>query len=451
MKKMTQSSTTATKSEEIVLGTHDIPCGTYEPHEYEWEYEREYEYKCILRQLKELLLLFVRMSEQHLPLSDLEQSNLSQQQQESSAAAVLETFGSLLQQADEQLDALEQEDILGSAIYRGSQDLAKAIGGLADRLEHQSEEEQRALANACLRDVQEHALYLQEQDSDVSNQALTEASADELANMNENDFIKIIQASGAFLRDVEASLQAMELQEAEEVADVALTVSRLFVASLQSVHAQMVPEDLLIQQPTARSSSVTIALIDEEEEPLNDTPQKRKKRQDRLRVLWPPLGPALQKACQWGQRTASEHTLLAIALGFTLWPAAIVSAFVGTPVLIADKVVQDLYNHFQEHPLLENLERGAAQLCHTGRLALVSGKLVGRQGLRIANRQIDRHGGLPQIAQTCVSFAVDRATHPVETASMVWGGLCWTTDRVRETIEQLQDEERNDAIQELQQ
>ena len=415
------------------------------------------------------------MSGRLLILSDLEESQIAQDRQESAAEHALERVGELLQQADQQLEHLEDDQVLGSAIYRTSQDLASAVGNLAQTLEHQNEEEQRALAGACLRDVQEHCLYLQEQHLEVGEEEevllrIDDSVHHEVAQMKEHDFVKIVQAAGVFLRDVEASLRAIELEEAEELADVALTVARLFIASLQSMHSQLVPEDLLHfqqEQNTNRASSLTIEEIIEEGDENKDTTSRstsrsgtaserqqshrKKQRRDRLRVLWPPLGPQVQKACQWGQSAALEQPLLTVALAFILWPAAIVAAFCTPPALIADKVMQDVYNHFQEGSLLQNVERGAAQLYHTARLALVSGKLVTRQGLRIAKRQVDRNGGLPQIAQNVVAFGVDRVTHPVETAGMVWDGLCWAKDRVCESVGHFQDEERHPTVVQLQQ
>ena len=107
---------------------------------------------------------------------------------------------------------------------------------------------------------------------------MTKDTTDELAQMNENDFVQILRAVGVFLRDVEASLNSMEFYEAEEVADVELTVGRLFVASLQSAHDQLAPEDLVAlttAEPTSSTnrSTVTIERLDEEEE--NEKEKKR--------------------------------------------------------------------------------------------------------------------------------------------------------------------------------
>lgn len=417
-----------------------------------------------------------------LPLSDLEASQLDRERHENAAARVLHRVGDVLDAADQQLEHwVDEPDTVASAIYRTSQDVASAVGNLAQHLEAQNEEQRRALAAACLRDVQDHSLYLQQEQQQQRRRREAAVVVDmddsvhrQVANLQEHDFVQILQAAAVFLRDVQASFQALEMEEAEEVADVALTVARLFMASLQSVHAQIAPEDLVAQfqqqQSTTatRGCSVTIEQVGDEDDAEQDgsnrtNPSKKqrqpenknkKQRNDRLRVLWPPLGPQVQKACQWGQTAAVEQPLLALALAFTLWPAAIVSAFCAPPLLITDKILQGAYNHFQEGPLLQNIERGAAQLYHTGRLALVSGKLVTRQGLRIARRQVERNGGLSRMAHQAFAFGVDRVTHPLETAGMVWDGLCWTRDRVCETVDHIRDyhdEERGPVVMRLQQ
>merc|ERR1712232_1453866 len=105
--------------------------------------------------------------------------------------------------------------------------------------------------------------------------------------------------------------------------------------------------------------------------------------------------------------------ILAVALGLTLWPAAAVTAVAGAPWIIADGAIQHLYNrHLQDAPAIVVLERSAANLYQTGRLALLCGKLVGCQMLQVASRQVDRQGGMDQIARDLGGFCVDRVVHP---------------------------------------
>jgi hypothetical protein len=280
-------------------------------------------------------------------------------------------------------------------------------------------------------------------------QALTE-----LSKLSQEDVVSAIQVAGTLLRDVEAVLRAIEVDEAEEIADVALTVAHLFIASLQSVHSTLTPEDLTKNSTRSGhlhglSPSSQIEMIDDENEEQQETTvtatTSSKKRVDRMRVLWPPLGPAVSSALDWGKDAASHQPVLAAALGLTLWPAALVTACMGAPLVLADGFVQDLYRNFHDSPVVEGMELCAAQLYQTGRLSLLCGKLVGRQTLRIASRQVKRHGGAENIARNLGGMAVERVTHPVETLCMAWDGISWSIEQAKSFVEEHTDQERNSA------
>lgn len=137
-----------------------------------------------------------------------------------------------------------------------------------------------------------------------------------------------------------------------------------------------------------------------------------------------------------------------MALGITLWPAAVATAFVGAPLVVADCLVQKSYETFQDGPIVSNVEKAAMQVFEAGKLSLIVGKLVARQSLRVLNRQIDRHGGIGKIAQTVGSAVVDRAMHPVETIGAVWEGLQWGVDMIQKNLQHFNlDEEHRDAVQ----
>ena len=87
-------------------------------------------------------------------------------------------------------------------------------------------------------------------------------------------------------------------------------------------------------------------------------------------------------------------------------------------------------------PIIEGVERSAAQLYHSARLTVLCGKLVTRQTLRVASRQVERHGGIGRIAQDIGGMAVHHVTHPVETLSMVWDGLTFGFNATREFLDQ---------------
>eukprot|EP00957_Ditylum_brightwellii_P109601 8359470-Ditylum_brightwellii.AAC.1 len=113
-----------------------------------------------------------------------------------------------------------------------------------------------------------------------------------------------------------------------------------------------------------------------------------------MRCLWPSLGSTVASACYWGKDEAAKQPILAIALGLTLWPAAIITATVGTPIVLVDGVVQKLYDNLLECLIGEQIERGAAKVYYARRLSFVCAKLVLHQTSRVASCQINDVAGL---------------------------------------------------------
>jgi hypothetical protein len=408
--------------------------------------------------------------------SDLEETALADQSKHDAAQQILDQMEQMLSQADRSLDNVESEDMLGSAIVRGCQDLADAIGGIASHLDQQSDEDRRLLAQACLEDAQ-NTLLLQEENAASGNSrdniqtgALDRKRSSELtefSQLSEDDMMNALSVAKSLLKDVEATLRAIDQDEADEIADVALTVARLFIASMHSIHSTISPHDLTGDaNVNSRSleSSDRIEILDDDYNAAGDTESStkeksktsaKKKRLDHLRVLWPPLGPGVASACNWGKEAATKNPFLAVALGLTLWPAAVITTMVGGPLVLADGFAQDLYNNFQDGPIIQGIERSAAQLYHTGRLNFLVAKLVGRQTFRVASRQLKRRGGVGKIAQDVGGMAVDRVTHPIETVEMAWGGISWGAGILRDTVghltEHLTDQEREETVHNLQQ
>jgi hypothetical protein len=457
---------------------------------------------------------------QRLMQSDLEREESQRNERRNAAQFAIDRFGELIDAANaglsQLLDENDSSERLGTAIVRGCQELADAAGSLASHIEHQSDDDRRALAQACIDDAQQTLLLAEESGGDSpggaggrgpgeigaassSNEQLVELSTE----LSQDQVASAIQAAGTLLRDVEATLRSIDRHEAEDIADAALTLAHLFVLSLQSVHASLTPDDLLSPSSTAagatsqrgglgagESPTTTIELLDDDGNPkvgeevddgddvfekvrmgsssrshsaqgtgINGDRQgsgrkvepNQKRRMERLRVLWPPLGPAVANACQWGQHAAAEKPLLAVSLGIVLWPAAVVTALVGAPIVLLDGMLQNLYKNFEQAPVVEGVERTAAQLYQTGRLSLLCGRLVARQALRVAQRQVDRRGGVGRIAGDVGSYFVDRAAHPVETAGMAWSGLTWGWGVAVDTWKQISDREREETAQRLQQ
>jgi hypothetical protein len=259
--------------------------------------------------------------------------------------------------------------------------------------------------------------------------------------MSEDDMMLALSGATSLLRDVEASFRSINQHDAEDIADAALTLARLFLESLRDFFSTLTPEDLAGTHQLRPLSDNGVELLDDDVEAQieSEKPARKKQTKGRVRVLWPPLGSAVKSACQWGKDEAEKKPMLAVALGLTLWPCAIVTAIVGAPLVLADGLLQNAYDSFSDGPLVENLERGAAQLYHAGRLSLLCGGLMCRQTLRVASRQIDRRGGAGKVAQDVGELALYRAFHPVETFGMAWNGVAWGVGAIRDAVAQVQE------------
>jgi len=356
------------------------------------------------------------------------------------AEHMLATIGEVLGNADGMLDELEDNEMLGSALVRCCQDLADGMDDLASQLDQQSEEERRALAQAVQHDLllheQHHGTLIQEKPTTDDNTTSTFQQNRELSTMStmsEDDMLQALSGAQALLVDVAEALRSIDRQESDEIADVALTVARLFIASLQSIHATITPGDIVVGPPT-ESDRVEFLGESSNNDSSSSTIKNRKhlKNHDRIRCLWPPLGPSVASTCQWGKEEAAKRPILAVALGLALWPAAIVTALMGTPVVLVDGALQNAYANFSDGSLGEQLERGAAEVYHAGRLSFICGKLVLKQTSRVMSRQIKRHGGVGKIAHNAVDLAVNRACHPVKTVEMVWNSIAWSAGVVKD-------------------
>ncbi|GAX19081.1 hypothetical protein FisN_3Lh015 [Fistulifera solaris] len=394
--------------------------------------------------------------------SDLEQAAQMEKERENVAERIIEEAANFLNHADRTLNEIESNGKLGEAIMRTTESLADAVGHVATQLNNQTDDERKLLAQACLQDMQQHHSLLLEVEGADSREMDTEMTLqwNKMSEVTESDITKAIHAAASLLKDVEGTLRAIERDEAEELADVALTVAQIFIASLQSFVSTVTPADLMMRQPI--EGSQTIEFLDQTDNSPSSTSydqkthdgkeQKRqtKKRKDRMKVLWPPLGPAVASTLQWGTDVAKDRPLLAVALGMTLWPVAAMTALIGCPIILADGFVQHMYSNFENAPLMVGLERGVAQLYHTTRLIHISNKILRRQAHRLLSRQLERHGGVGKIIQNVGGFTLDRVTHPVETVEMAWNSVVWGADSLVKLWNELNDHERHLAVQDLQ-
>jgi len=390
--------------------------------------------------------------------SDLDTARSERQEQVNAIEEALEVIGELLNNADAALSEVESNGTLGTAIVRISQSIAETVGAVAENIENQSDEEKRELARACVTNIEafhRNALLLDldtETHTEGPPSAMIAENPTEVATISDNDFLKGLQLASGLLRDVEDTLRRIDRNEAEELADVALTVANLLTASLQSFHASVTPDEILrlAEGKSSQSFTVRIELLDSEDEaeaPRRSSRNiKSKYRCQRQRVLWPPLVPPLSVALQRGQAEASKNPIVAVALGVTLWPMVALTTLIGTPIVVGDTVLQSLYDKIKDTALIEGVERTVAQGYQTSKLCFLSTKLVAKQWIRVASKQIDRHGGLESIAQKAGDFAVNRLTHPVESVGMAWNSISRCVGNIASFVSKEAQESSNHQI-----
>ena len=438
-----------------------------------------------------------------LLLTDRELASRELANRESEAAEVLDVIGKALDAADTTLSGIERDGTLGPALKRICNELADTINRVASEIGKQSEEERRRFARACLEDARNELELLESVQalspassesseggednglSTVHRQNQSSSAAAKMSSITEEEMAEAVTSAQGILLDVEEVLRSVGDDEAEEIAEVGLTVARMFVWSLQSIQHNVSPqllagteEERRLAEQTKRGKGASrgkstgdddglqIELLDDDEESNEDInndddddddndasdsqalpapPERPISRDRRMRVLWPPLGPAVASAASWGADAASNNPILSVALGLALWPAAIVAAFIGAPLVAVDHAVQSTYDANKDSSVIEAAERGAANLYQVGKLYYLCSKLVIKQGIRVGGRQIERRGGLGAVACDVGGFAIDRALHPIETAGWAWDSAKWAAGTLLEAATFVKDVATGDA------
>lgn len=208
--------------------------------------------------------------------SDLDEDRRYHQEREHAARQALVAVGNLLDSADNVLGGLEENGMLGSAMLRHCQELADVIGRLANELDQQSDEERRALAQACLQDASDLQLRDESQPHELRQ------SPTEIASMSEDDMMLALSGATSLLRDVEASFRSINQHDAEDIADAALTLARLFLESLRDLFSTFTPEELAGSHQSRCLSDSRVELLDYDVEAQIQSERPARK-------LWPPL------------------------------------------------------------------------------------------------------------------------------------------------------------------
>jgi hypothetical protein len=63
--------------------------------------------------------------------------------------------------------------------------------------------------------------------------------------LSQQDFLNVLDGATTLMRHVESAFREVGQEDADEIADVTLTLAQLFLISLQSLHATLTPESLL--------------------------------------------------------------------------------------------------------------------------------------------------------------------------------------------------------------
>ena len=371
-----------------------------------------------------------------IPLSDLESSAQEKNPPSSDALSFHKDATTLLHHINTALSDLEADpQVLPEAIQRGTKDLAHIIGNVGREIQAHDQEERREWCRAVIQDS--HLALRLEQQQQEQEATRTQSGLEHKSEMvpststvplkmmrlQEEELIKAIDLASSLLLDVEESLLQITKQDAEELASVGLLVARLFVGGLeQSLHQ-------LNWNNPREGQTLDVEYIHDkdagDDEEASPPP--------RMRCLWPPIGPHVASAASWSAENAIQNPIVSIALAFALWPAALVGALLGGPLLMTDWVLQSTYEKAvaQEEPWVTVAEVGLANGYNVVKFHLLVGKLALKQGIRVGQRQVERRGGVGNVVKDVGGWTVERVTRPVETAGMVWGGMVWGANAVK--------------------
>jgi hypothetical protein len=285
------------------------------------------------------------------------------------------------------------------------------------------------------------------------------SAARAVSELSEHDVMDAMEAARTILLDVEDALLSISEDDAEEIADVGIVVAKMFLWGVQNLHSQITPNMIQsgLQQGelVQEGNGLDVEILDENGHATGqtlssladgDANARRQTHKDRLRILWPPIGPAVGSMASWGKDSATQNPILSIALGMTLWPAAVIAAFIGAPILAADWCLQSGYEAIRDHNVVEMAEISAANLFHVSRFYFLVSKLTMKQSIRFVKRQVNRRGGAGKIAQDVGGWTLDRALHPMESVGMMWNSAKWSVDKVVEGVEFIKNKKHDENI-----
>ena len=241
-----------------------------------------------------------------------------------------------------------------------------------------------------------------------------------------------LAAAETLLFDLTDALRSISDDEARDVAELGLVVSRIFIGTLIRA-IEMFLEHKEIEKCSGQSNDLSIEVLHDEDDygfdgdDTNiDKNTKKQPHSKRVRALWPPLLPIVTDAGKIGLGAALQRPILATALALVLWPTFLCTAFLAAPLFVMDNMLQTGYNCCQETTLIVELENAVGGACQIGKLYYLCGKLFVKRGLRIGQRQIERKGGLYNIMHEVGNHSMHCALHPIETGHRIISSVSHT-------------------------
>ncbi len=288
-----------------------------------------------------------------------------------------------------------------------------------------------------------------------------ESSAEEQDALQAN-LSALIASSPPILTDISASLSSITASEAVEIADVGAGISCVTIAVAR--HAlQKVDVDRVVDAVMEGPGLGGVQLLDDEgneiQSPGRGSPEERGEVEapdlsnaPRVPIVfWPPLTRAIldQSSPDSPLRSfVSGNKALSFLLSLMLLspPSLLLGAILLPPVLVTDTIAQSAYSSLKSaYPnSIANVEISTAQVIEVIKLYVLLAKIFTKTSLRITKRQIERRGGLANIAKDAAFKAMDAAAHPIRTAGKirgVAGAVARAVSRTVQTITSVDDAE----------
>lgn len=350
-------------------------------------------------------------------LTDIEESVENNKRLEAEATNLLTNLNTLISNAEGVLDGVETK-AAGKALKRTVGGLADGIGDVARELGKQDLGSKREFARACLEDMKAGA----------AAEGQVTSYQQSFANITEDDMVENLNTASTVLLDVEGALNSISDDEAEELAEVSITVAQIFLVMFKSLVGSINPQDLVGDDND--DGDVDFEELDGEGKALSSSEERRCARsrqmmmkKNRIRLIWPALGPKVMAAGRWTKNDALvKRPILTIAVGMAAMPSLVLGAFFAMPILTADYALQRGYEAC-DGEVLDKAEVGFANVAEVGKLYWLTGKIVAKQGLRVGRRQLDRRGGVGGVVKSVASSVVSCAADPVGTTKVIIGGV----------------------------